>query len=144
MVNPQMVMYEEEFNQIQTVVDRLVRDANAKVVFIVDKNGQLIAASGDVDNLDTTSLASLTAGNIAATGGMAKLLPNHHITKPVLIGEIQGNGQFDTVWQTPGLVVAEEWSPHLPDSKDLIADWRKPMNCGNFNVVTGKCGGKGK
>ena len=66
MVNP-MVMYEEEFNQIQTVVDRLVKDANAKVVFIVDKNGQLIAASGDVDNLDTTSLASLTAGNIAAS-----------------------------------------------------------------------------
>ena len=65
MVNPQMVMYEEEFNQIQSVVDRLVREANAKVVFIVDKNGQLIAASGDVENIDTTSLASLTAGNIA-------------------------------------------------------------------------------
>ena len=74
MVNPQMVMYEEEFNQIQTVVDRLVRDANAKVVFIVDKNGQLISASGDIDNVDTTSLASLTAGNIAATGGLAKLI----------------------------------------------------------------------
>ena len=74
MINPQMVMYEEEFNQIQAVVDRLVKDANAKVVFIVDKNGQLIAASGDVDNLDTTSLASLTAGNIAATGGLAKLI----------------------------------------------------------------------
>ena len=74
MVNPQMVMYEEEFNQIQAVVDRLVRDANAKVVFIVDKNGQLIAASGDIDNVDTTSLASLTAGNIAATGGLAKLI----------------------------------------------------------------------
>jgi predicted regulator of Ras-like GTPase activity (Roadblock/LC7/MglB family) len=74
MVNPGMVMYEEEFNQIQAVVDRLVREANAKVVFIVDKNGQLIAASGDVGNIDTTSLASLTAGNIAATGGIAKLL----------------------------------------------------------------------
>ncbi len=74
MVNPQMVMYEEEFNQIQAVVDQLVKSANAKSVFIVDKNGQLIAASGDVENLDTTSLASLTAGNIAATGGMAKLL----------------------------------------------------------------------
>src|SRR5580704_3032728 len=74
MVNPQMVMYEEEFNQIQNVVDRLVKDANAKVVFIVDKNGQLIAASRDVDNLDTTSLASLTAGNIAATGGIVKHL----------------------------------------------------------------------
>ena len=71
-MNPQMVMYEEEFNQIQAVVDRLVKEANAKVVFIVDKNGQLIAASGEVDNIDTTSLASLTAGNIAATGGIAK------------------------------------------------------------------------
>ena len=72
--NPQMVMYEEEFNQIQTVVDHLVKSANAKSVFIVDKNGQLIAASGDVEHLDTTSLASLTAGNIASTGGMAKIL----------------------------------------------------------------------
>ena len=78
------------------------------------------------------------------TGGISTMMPNHHITKPVLIGEIQGNGQFDTVWQTPGTVVAQEWSPYLPDSKNLIADWRKPMNCGNFNVVTGKCGGKGK
>ena len=69
-----MVMYEEELNQVQTVVDKLVRDANARVVCIVDKNGQLIAASGETDNLDTTSLASLIAGTIAAMGGMAKLL----------------------------------------------------------------------
>ena len=87
MVNPQMVMYEEEFNQIQTVVDRLVKDANSKVVFIVDKNGQLIAASGDVDNLDTTSLASLTAGNIAATGGMAKLLKENEFATQFHEGE---------------------------------------------------------
>jgi predicted regulator of Ras-like GTPase activity (Roadblock/LC7/MglB family) len=65
MVNPQMVMYEEEFHQIQAIVDRLVRDANAKVVAIVDKNGQLIAGGGDIDNVDTTSLASLLAGNVA-------------------------------------------------------------------------------
>ena len=74
MISPQMVIYEHEFNQIQDCVSKLVESANAKVVFVVDKNGQLIAASGDIDNLDTTSLASLTAGNIAATGGMAKLL----------------------------------------------------------------------
>jgi predicted regulator of Ras-like GTPase activity (Roadblock/LC7/MglB family) len=67
MVNPQMVMYEEEFNQIQSIVDNLVQAANSKVVFIIDKNGQLIAASGDTEHIDTTSLASLTAGNIAAT-----------------------------------------------------------------------------
>ena len=86
-MNPQMVMYEEEFNQIQTVVDRLVKDANAKVVFIVDKNGQLIAASGETENLDTTSLASLTAGNIAATGGMAKLLKENEFATQYHEGE---------------------------------------------------------
>jgi predicted regulator of Ras-like GTPase activity (Roadblock/LC7/MglB family) len=74
MINPQMVIYEEEYTRIQETVTNLVKSANARVVFVVDKNGQLIAASGEVDDLDTTSLASLTAGNIAATGGMAKLL----------------------------------------------------------------------
>jgi predicted regulator of Ras-like GTPase activity (Roadblock/LC7/MglB family) len=74
MASPQMVMYEEEFAQVQAVTDRLVQDANARVVFVVDKNGQLIAGSGDTADLDTTSLASLAAGNIAATGGIAQLL----------------------------------------------------------------------
>jgi predicted regulator of Ras-like GTPase activity (Roadblock/LC7/MglB family) len=87
MISPQMVMYEEEFTQIQRVVDRLVRDANAKVVFIVDKNGQLIAASGDIDNIDTTGLASLTAGNIAATGGIAKLLKENEFETQFHEGE---------------------------------------------------------
>ncbi len=77
------------------------------------------------------------------TGGYATMMPNHHITKPVLIGEIQADGQFEVVSQTPGLVVGDEWSDFLPDSKDLISDWRAPMSCGNFNVATGKCGGKG-
>ncbi len=73
-MNPQLVMYEDEFNQITAVCERLNKEANAKVVFLVDKNGQLIAACGQTQNLDTTSLASLTAGNIAATGGLAKLI----------------------------------------------------------------------
>ena len=77
------------------------------------------------------------------TGGYSAMMPNHHITKPVLIGEIQADGQFETVFETPGLVVGDAWSDYLPDSKDLISDWRKPMSCGNFNVATGKCGGKG-
>ena len=76
------------------------------------------------------------------SGGYSTMMPNHHITKPVLIGEIQADGQFSTVWQTPGLVVGDEWSDYLDGSKDMIADWRKPMSCGNFNVKTGKCGGK--
>ena len=86
-MNPQMVMYEEEFNQIQTVVERLVKEANAKVVFIVDKNGQLIEAAGETENLDTTSLASLTAGNIAATGGIARLLRENEFATQYHEGE---------------------------------------------------------
>jgi urea transport system substrate-binding protein len=77
------------------------------------------------------------------SGGCSAMMPNHHITKPVLIGEIQENGQFNIVSQTPGLIVAQEWSPYLEGSRDLIADWRKPLSCGNFNVKTGKCGGSG-
>src|ERR671927_1152723 len=73
-MQPQMVMYDEEFQQISTVCERLAREANAKIVFLVDKNGQLIASVGATQDLDTTSLASLTAGNIAATGGLAKLI----------------------------------------------------------------------
>jgi urea transport system substrate-binding protein len=77
------------------------------------------------------------------SGGYSTMMPNHHITKPVLIGEIQADGQFQTVWRTPGTVVGDEWSDYLEGSKDLISDWRKPLSCGNFNVATGKCGGQG-
>ncbi len=74
MAGPSLVMYEGEFKQINALIEKLSREANAKVVFLVDKNGQLIAATGQTNGLDTTSLASLTAGNIAATGGLAKLI----------------------------------------------------------------------
>ena len=77
------------------------------------------------------------------SGGYSALMENHHITKPVLIGEIQANGQFNIVSQTPGLIVADAWSPYLEGSKDLVADWRPPLSCGNYNVKTGKCGGSG-
>ena len=78
------------------------------------------------------------------TGGIATMMPNHHITKPVLIGEIQDDGQFNVVSQTPGTIVAQAWSPYLEGSKDLISDWLPPMECGNYNVKLGKCGGAGK
>lgn len=69
-----LVMYDEEYQRILLLLERLLRESNSKVIFLVDKNGQLIAATGETANLDTTSLASLTAGNIAATGGLAKLI----------------------------------------------------------------------
>ena len=73
------------------------------------------------------------------TGGVSKMLPNHHITKPVLIGEVRADGQFDVVWKTAGLVPGDAWSDHLAGSKDLEADW-VGKKCGNFNVKTSKCG----
>ncbi len=76
------------------------------------------------------------------TGGFSAMMPNHHITKPVLIGEIQEDGQFEVVWQTTGLVAGDAWSDYLPGSKDIIADWRAPMSCGNYNVKTAKCSGQ--
>jgi len=69
-----MIMYEEEFQEINQVIEKLLKESNAKVIFLVDKDGQLISGVGETERFDTTSLASLTAGNIAATGGLAKLI----------------------------------------------------------------------
>ena len=74
MTAPDLVLYDEEFQRIRESLQRLRHDANANVVFLVDKNGQQIAAVGDLQTLDTTSLASLTAGNVAATDGLARLI----------------------------------------------------------------------
>jgi predicted regulator of Ras-like GTPase activity (Roadblock/LC7/MglB family) len=82
----QLVMYEEEFHRINAVCDRLTKDANAKVVFLVDRNGQLISAAGHTQNVDTTSLASLTAGNVAAMSGMAKLIGENEFPQQFLKG----------------------------------------------------------
>ncbi len=70
----QLVMYEEELQQITRVCETLHRDANAQAVLVIDKNGQAISQTGEVETLDVTSLSSLTAGNVAATGGIANLL----------------------------------------------------------------------
>jgi urea transport system substrate-binding protein len=75
------------------------------------------------------------------TGGISEMLPNHHLTKPVLIGEIQADGQFATVWETEGLVPGDAWSDFLPASKDIEADWVK-LKCGNYNTKTKKCSGQ--
>lgn len=80
MNGPDLVMYEEEFRRIDEELQRLYVQTNAKVVFLVDKNGQLVASAGETHDIDTTSLASLTAGNIAATGGIARLLGEKEFT----------------------------------------------------------------
>jgi len=98
------------------------------------------AGTTDVDTV-IDEIVGVAVPNLS--GGYSTMLPNHHITKPVLIGEVQANGQFDIVDQTSGLVAGDAWSDYLPDSAKLISDWRKPLSCGNFNVETKSCGGQG-
>ena len=100
-----------------------------------------------VEKAGTTDAAAIQEAIIGVSvpnlsGGYSTMMPNHHITKPVLIGEIQEDGQFDIVWETSGLVAGDAWSDFLPDSKDLISDWRAPLSCGNYNVVTATCSGQ--
>ncbi len=102
-----------------------------------------VQKAGTTDtNAVIDALVGVSVPNLS--GGYSTLMGNHHITKPVLIGEIQDDGQFTIVSRTPGLVVAQEWSPYVAETKDLIGDWRAPLSCGNFNVKTGKCGGASK
>ena len=83
------------------------------------------------------ALPGIEAPNL--TGGISKMLPNHHITKPVFIGEVRADGQFDVVWKTSGLVPGDAWSKELEGSKDLVGDW-VDKKCGNWNTKTNKCG----
>jgi len=97
------------------------------------------AGSTDVDAVEQ-ALIGITVPNL--TGGTAVMNKNHHLSKPVLIGEIQDDGQLEVVWETNGTVIGDAWSNYLPGSKDLIADWTKPVSCGNFNTKTAKCSGQ--
>ncbi|MDR1519871.1 MAG: urea ABC transporter substrate-binding protein [Planctomycetota bacterium] len=96
------------------------------------------AGSTDVDKV-LDAIIGVSVPNL--TGGVAEVLKNHHLTKPVLIGEIQDDGQFAVVWETDGVAPGDAWSDYLEGSKDLIADWTAPINCGNYNVKTKVCGG---
>ena len=97
------------------------------------------AGSTDVNKVEQ-AMIGIEVPNL--TGGTAKMLKNHHLTKPVLIGEIQDDGQFEVVWETDGLVPGDAWSDYLPASKDVIADWTAPIKCGNYNTKTKTCSGQ--
>lgn len=100
-----------------------------------------VEKAGTIDSTAVQeAIIGVTVPNL--TGGYSAMMPNHHVTKPVLIGEIQDNGQFATVWETSGLVAGDAWSDFLEGSKDIISDWRAPLSCGNYNVKTAKCSGQ--
>ena len=96
------------------------------------------AKSTDVEKV-LAALPGLETPNL--TGGVAKLLPNHHITKPVYIGEVRADGQFNVVWKTAGTVPGDAWSDYLPVSQDTEADW-VTLKCGNYNKKTKVCSGQ--
>jgi urea transport system substrate-binding protein len=83
------------------------------------------------------SIIGVTVPNLS--GGVARMLPNHHITKPVLIGEILDDGQFQVVYRTREPVPGDAWSDYLPGSRDLIADWTAPRRCGNYSIAEDRC-----
>jgi urea transport system substrate-binding protein len=100
-----------------------------------------------VEKVGTTDVDSVSQAMIGVavpnlTGGTAVMNANHHLSKPVLIGEIQEDGQFEVVWETPDTVIGDAWSDFLPSSQSLISDWTAPVSCGNFDVKTAKCSGQ--
>ncbi|MBB3059289.1 urea transport system substrate-binding protein [Microbulbifer rhizosphaerae] len=102
-----------------------------------------------VEKAETTDVDAVEQAMIGIefpnlSGGVAKMNKNHHLSKPVFIGEIQDDGQFEVVWETDGLVAGDAWSDFLPGSKDLIADWTAPIKCGNYNTKAKACGGQGQ
>ncbi|WP_160064170.1 urea ABC transporter substrate-binding protein [Psychromonas sp. L1A2] len=97
------------------------------------------AGTTDVDAVEQ-AMIGIAVPNL--TGGIAVMNPNHHLSKPVLIGEIQEDGQFEVVWSTPDTVIGDAWSDFLPSSKNLVSDWTAPIKCGNFDVTTAKCSGQ--
>jgi predicted regulator of Ras-like GTPase activity (Roadblock/LC7/MglB family) len=110
MSSSDLVMYEEEFRKIDEELKKLHQQTNAMVVFLVDKNGQLIASAGETRDIDTTSLASLTAGNIAATGGIARLLGEKEFTILFHEGE-KDNIHISLIGQRVILVVIFDKNP---------------------------------
>ena len=97
------------------------------------------AGTTDTDPV-AKAMIGITAPNL--TGGVAVMNKNHHLSKPVLIGEIQADGQFQVVWKTDGLLEGDAWSDYLAGSVDLVADWTDPVKCGNYNVKEKRCLGK--
>ena len=96
------------------------------------------AGSTDPDKV-IDAMVGIEVPNLS--GGTAIMGKDHHITKPVMVGEINEDGQFDIVWESEGEIAGDAWSDYLPESAPLNADWTAPVNCGNFNTLTSTCGG---
>jgi urea transport system substrate-binding protein len=111
--------------------DKRVTNDPMEATYIGFKMWTQAVQQAGTTNVDAVRQALYGQKVQAPSGMIAELTANHHITKPVLIGEIQANGQFEIVWQTKGPVKADAWSKYIPESAKLTADWTYPWVCGN-------------
>ncbi len=137
---PENAEFIEKWHKFIGSEDRVTNDPMEATYIGFNMWVKAVEAAGTTDT-DPVLDAMIGVAVPNLTGGLSSMGSNHHVTKPVLIGEIQDDGQIETVWETSGLVLGDEWSDYLPESAELIANWRSPMACGNFNVGAGKCGG---
>ncbi|MBU1334159.1 MAG: urea ABC transporter substrate-binding protein [Alphaproteobacteria bacterium] len=136
---PENAAFIESWQTFMGNPDKVTNDPMEATVIGFNLWVQAVEKAGTTDTdavLD--AIIGLETPNL--TGGVAKMLPNHHITKPVLIGEIQADGQFEVVSESE-LVPGDAWSDFLPESKMIEADWTAPISCGNYNTETKTCGG---
>ncbi|WP_442882049.1 urea ABC transporter substrate-binding protein [Devosia sp.] len=136
---PENAAFIESWQTFMGNPDKVTNDPMEATVIGFNLWVQAVEKAGTTDTdavLD--AIIGLETPNL--TGGIAKMLPNHHITKPVLIGEIQADGQFEVVSESE-LVPGDAWSDFLPESKLIEADWTAPISCGNYNTETKACGG---
>ena len=136
---PENAAFIESWQTFMGDAEKVTNDPMEATVIGFNLWVQAVEKAGTTDTdavLDT--IIGLETPNL--TGGIAKMLPNHHITKPVLIGEIQADGQFEVVSESE-LVPGDAWSDFLPESKMIEADWTAPISCGNYNTETKMCGG---
>jgi len=82
-------------------------------------------------NVDAVRQAMYGQKVMSLSGYEVQMHPNHHLSKPVMIGEVQEDGQFEIVWQTKGPIVADAWSPYIAENKGKVANWTYPWVCGN-------------
>ncbi len=122
--------------------DRVTNDPMEATYIGFKMWAEAVEAAGTTD-VDAVEQAMIGVEVPNLTGGIAVMNKNHHLSKPVLIGEIQDDGQFDVVWETDGVVAGDAWSDYLPGSRDLISDWTEPTRCGNYNTVEDRCLGSG-
>lgn len=121
--------------------DRVTNDPMEATYIGFKMWAQAVEAAGTTDT-DAVEQAMIGVKVKNLTGGDAVMNKNHHLSKPVLIGEIQEDGQFLVVSETEGTVPGDAWSDFLPGSKDVIADWTAPISCGNYNTVSKTCSGQ--